>query len=94
MKIRRSVNILGHDYKVKREPLGGNVAGVTRFPERTIALEKTLKGETLTLTFLHEIWHAYQYENGDMQIMHPQVQEKSCDQFASFIISLKKQKVI
>ena len=93
--IPKSVNILGHTYKIVMTlDLKGNEAGVTQFPQRIIKLHKKLTGEMLWLTFLHEIKHAYDFENGDTQLFHPQVQEKQCEQFASFISSLQKQGVL
>jgi len=94
MKIKKSVNILGHEYKVKivdSKYLPDNTVGLCRFPDRIILLSKDLKGEMLQLVFWHECRHAYHFENGDTQILHPQVQEKDCEQFASFVSSLKKQ---
>lgn len=94
MKIKNKINILGHDYKVAivdQSKLPENAVGLTRFPDRLILLSKDLKGEMLKLVFWHECRHAYHFENGDTQILHPQVQEKDCEQFASFVSSLKKQ---
>jgi hypothetical protein len=68
--------------------------GMCKFPDRLIVLSKELKGELLHLVFWHECRHAYHFENGDTQILHPQVQEKDCEQFASFVSSLKKQGVL
>lgn len=97
MKLKSSVNILGHDYKVKRvnqTTLPENAIGLCKFPQREILLSKDLKGELLFLVFLHECRHAYHWESGDTQILHPQVQEKDCESFASFVSSLKKQGVL
>lgn len=97
MKMKNSVNILGHDYSVKLVPaakIGPNVAGLTKFPSREILIAKELDKEMRFITLLHEIWHGVQFENGDMQILQHQSQEKACDQFASFIMSLKKQGVL
>lgn len=94
MKIKKSVNILGHEYKIKmveQKALPEPAVGMCKFPERVILLSKELTGELLKLVFWHECRHAYHFENGDTQILHPQVQEKDCEQFASFISSLKKQ---
>lgn len=97
MKIPKAVNVLGHQYKIKLvsgEDLGQNTAGATFFPQRMILIDKSLHKELLWLTFLHEIKHAFDYENGDTQILTNQTLEKSCDQFASFILSLQKQRVL
>jgi len=95
VKIPKAVNILGHNYKIiMTEDLKQNEAGVTLFPQRIIKLHRKLKGDMLWLTFLHEIKHAYDFENGDTQLFHAQVQEKQCEQFASFITSLQKQGVL
>ena len=97
MKIPKSINILGHDYKVvwvEPKKMEQNVAGTCSFPDRAIRLSKDLKGEMLWLVFLHECRHAFHYESGHTQIIHPQVQELDCESFASFVSSLKKQGVI
>jgi hypothetical protein len=97
MKLKKSVNILGHEYKVFVLPpskMPANVAGLCEYPQRTIKLSSELKGEMLWLVLLHECRHAFHYEGGMTQIIHPQVQEIDCESFASFVSSLKKQGVI
>lgn len=97
MKIPKSVNVLGHVYPVQivtEKSLGGEIAGITLFPQRVIKLNKQLVGELRWLTFLHELKHAYDFENGDTQIFDAQAAEKSCESFASFIRSLQKQGVL
>lgn len=97
MKIPKSVNILGHEYKIKRvkqEKLTDGRAGECEFPTRVITISSEITGEFAYMVLLHEIWHGIQFESGDVQILHDQVIEKHCDRFASVIRSLQKQKVI
>jgi hypothetical protein len=97
MKVPKSVNILGHVYQVKRTPqkkLPENTYGLCEFPTRVIKIANELHGELAWLIFLHECRHAYHWEFGFTQIMHPQVQELDCESFASFVLSLKKQGVL
>ncbi len=94
-KIPKSVNVCGHVYKVQiSKKLDADVAGLTTFPTRLIEFSAELEGELRWLTFLHELKHAFDFENGDSQLMHEQTAEKSCEQFASFISSLQKQGVL
>ena len=99
MKIPKSVNILGHEYKVARvDPVKMTTkavqAGECEWPTRKILISNELAGELAYIVFLHEVWHGVQFESGDTQILHDQVIEKHCDRFASVIRSLQKQKVI
>jgi hypothetical protein len=97
MKIPKSVNIMGHEYRIKRLPqdkMPQNRMGECEWPSRVITLSKELTGELAYSVFLHEVWHGVQFESGDTQILHDQVCEKHCDRFASIIRSLQKQKVI
>jgi hypothetical protein len=91
---KKVINVLGHDYKIEIVPqsklLGGR-SGECEWPTRIIRLSKELKGEMLFIAFWHEVWHASQFESGDMQILHDQVQEKHADRFASMMSSFKKQ---
>jgi hypothetical protein len=93
----KSVNVLGHDYKITRvssAKLPINVSAICKLPEREILLDSELKGTMLELVLLHELRHAYHFESGDTQILDHQAQEKDCEQFASFVTSLKKQGVL
>jgi Zn-dependent peptidase ImmA (M78 family) len=97
MKVPKSVNVLGHVYKVKiatEKQLGADIAGLTLFPQRHILINQTFSTELRWLTFLHELKHALDFENGDTQIFEAQAAEKNCEQFASFITSLQKQGVL
>jgi len=94
---RKIINILGHDYKVTKVPqkrLGEGVIGLCIFESKQILLLNSLTGELLYRTLLHELRHAFQYESGFTQLLHPQSQEIDCEQFASFIVSLKRQRIV
>jgi len=96
-KLPKSVNILGHVYQVKIVPqdkLPNGVNGLCEWPTRVISISKDLQGEMAIAVFWHEVWHGVQFENGDMQILHAQVQEKHCDMFSSIISSFKKQGIL
>jgi hypothetical protein len=96
-KIPKQVNILGHVYKVitvKEETLPQGSGAECSFPDRIIRISDSLKGELKWLIFLHEVRHGYHFENGSTQIMHAQVQEMDCEQFASLISSLQKQNIL
>lgn len=62
--------------------------GSAIYPTRIIKIDNTLSGELLTLTILHELRHAYQFETGLMQILGPQARELDADGFASFLTSI------
>lgn len=95
--IPKTINILGHDWTIEfvdQKKMQGSI-GSTHFPSRKIILSKDLKGSMLRMTFLHEFWHARQFESGWTQIMEPQAMELDCESFASimtscFNISIKK----
>lgn len=99
--IPKKVNVLGHDYQVviidqdKFLTQDGRV-GECEYPVRIIRISSDLMSnkEYAWLVFLHELRHAYQYECGDSQILQSQQIEKDADTFASFISSLKAQKVL
>lgn len=98
--IPKSVNVLGHTYRVQfmpREKINpDHRSGECQWPERIIRIATEIRSNKkyAWLVFLHEIRHAYQYEAGDMQILSSQATEKDADGFASFIASLKRQRVL
>ena len=110
MKIPKSVNINGHNYKViittsdkflsgkhkigHVEILSSGAMGECEFPTRIIRLNKEIKGDLLYYTFLHEIRHGFQFEMGWPQLLSPQVMEIDCETFVSFAMSLKKQGIV
>ena len=97
MKIPRSVNVLGHDYKIRlvaAAKLGAEHDGVCCYPEREIILNKECEKELRWLAFLHELRHAVQFESGLVQLLGQQSCETDADQFASFISSLQKQGIL
>ncbi len=108
MKIPKSVNIMGHEYKIEmvkpsqfRMGKAGDVQiasngqmGECEYPTRVIRLSKAYEGKLLYFTLLHEIRHGYQFEMGYPQLMHGQVMELDCESFVSFVMSLKKQKIL
>lgn len=96
-RIPKSVNIFGHTYSIKVVPsakIDGGAAGLMRFPQREILIAKEQSKEIRWITFLHEISHARHYELGYTQIFSEQVAESDCEQFASLITSLQKQKIL
>lgn len=109
MRIPKTVNISGHEYSVKIVS-GGQFVGATQkrslqilsngtmgeceFPTRVIRINKAVTGPLRYMVFLHEVRHGYQFENGWAQLMGPQAMELDCEQFVSFILSLKKQRLL
>lgn len=90
MKLPKRINISGHFYSIKRvkpDAIPGAV-GVCQWPERQILLSTEIDGQMLFTTLLHEIRHAWQFESGFTQILHPQSLEVDADSFASLITSI------
>lgn len=97
MKRKNSVNIHGHVWKiryVKPKQMSSGAWGQAVYPDREIRILNTLKGEMLKLTLWHECRHAFQFESGLAQILGGQAMELDAEGFASFVSSLKKQKLL
>lgn len=90
-KLPKKVLVSGHTWKVERAKLGDTRAGEAEYPSRIIRVDTNIEGEYAWLVFYHEYRHAWQFENGWMQILEPQVRELDCDQFATMMVSLQRQ---
>lgn len=91
MKIPKSVNVLGHPYRIKMVDHLGLVVGQTGecdYNLREIRLLKGLNKESTFQVLLHEIRHAYQFESGFTQILDHQAMELDADGFVSLVTSL------
>lgn len=92
MRIPKSVNVLGHIYKIKIiEETGMHVLGhmgECDYGLREIRIIKNLSEEVSFQVLLHEIRHAYQFESGFAQILDAQAMELDADGFVSLITSL------
>ena len=91
------INVLGHKWSVeyvleKKLPVGAS--GLCIFQSRQILILSALPSILAKLTLLHELRHAMQFECGLTNILDNQALELDADSFASFVMSLKKQKVI
>jgi hypothetical protein len=97
-RIPKSVNVLGHVYKVQwvhQAKLGDHRAHV-EYPTRIIRMDNELNKNPYYawLYFLHEVRHAYQFESGMTQLLGQQAMELDADGFASFVASLKSQGIV
>jgi hypothetical protein len=104
----KSVNILGHIYKVEYvapeklrlgrqsdQTIVGNFGlGECEWPSRVIRLNKTMGKGMMHTTLLHEIRHGFQFESGFTQVLSTQTLEIDADSFVSLVLSMKQQKVI
>lgn len=95
MKRPKSVNILGHEWKIKyvdEKKLPPRSWGMCTYPDRTIhILNKKMCKTMFSVTLLHECRHAWQFESGFSNILDNQAMEIDADSYASFSLSLKKQ---
>jgi hypothetical protein len=109
LKLPKFVDIAGHKYRVQVVPsekmmygrqkagvqiLSSGPMGECEYPTRIIRINTNVQGELVPITFLHEIKHGHQFENGWTQIMNPAVMEMDCEQFVSLVSSLKKQGIL
>ena len=96
-KAMKSINILGHSWSVEyvtESKLPHGASGICIFNNRSILILKDMTSMIAKLTLLHELRHAMQFECGLTNVLDNQALEMDADSFASFVMSLKKQKVL
>ena len=86
MKLPKSIKIKGEVWKIKlvdnlHAPDGDKVQGYCFTTGREIYIDKSLRGEQLSITYLHEINHAIMFELH--LTLNLEVEEIIADGFAS-----------
>jgi hypothetical protein len=91
MKIPTTVKVLGETWRVKRVPglIEKGYYGLASFKNRQIQLDKSLKGEELLQTFLHELGHAIFSEVGiHLTSVNHDIEEIIVDNFGKVLAKI------
>lgn len=81
------VNVFGCAYAIKYDDLTKSEAcGITDNKNRLILIDKSLTGDDLKHTLLHEYFHAVLYRTSVVQSLSHELEEVIVDQIATFLV--------
>lgn len=87
MKKPTVINVFGQTYKIKYDDMSKTEAcGMTDNIHRLIIIDKSLDGDDLRHTLLHEYFHAVLYRTSIVQSLSHELEEIIVDQIATFLV--------